>query len=105
MSLIPLTIYTFWFASEILINRLMRSKMQDQSGKDKNSLALIWATIIIGMTLSITIAIRYPFSISTSVYAIYLGLFLILAGVIFRAVIVKSLGAFFTADVTIRGKP
>ena len=100
-SLITL-IYLFWALSEILINRFMRSKTGDKKDQDKKSLAFIWITIVVSITLAIYISINYYFPISTSHAIKYFGSGLIFTGVILRGIIISSLGTYFTADVTIR---
>ena len=95
-------IYLIWALSEIFINRFMRSKTGDKKNQDKNSLAFIWLTIVICMTAAIYISINYYFPISTFQTVGYFGLGLILTGVILRGIVIRSLGKYFTADVTIR---
>lgn len=102
MNLIIVFIYFIWLLSEILLNRLMRAKQRDQPNKDKNSLGLIWVTIFICITLAVYACIHYnEYRIDGSAIK-YVGLFVILFGVIIRLIVVRSLGIFFTADVTIR---
>lgn len=80
----------------------MRSKASDKQNSDKSSLSLIWITIIISIALSAYISMNYYIPISANNIVRYLGLFMILAGVVLRLIIIKSLGQFFTVDVTIR---
>lgn len=102
MDVLSLVIYMIWLLSEIMVNRLTRSTKQDQPGKDKNSLSLIWATIIVSISLAVYVALNYLCPIYAGLPIVYAGLSLILTGVIFRLIIVRSLGNYFTADVTIR---
>ena len=94
--------YLVWGLSEVLINRLLRSKASDKSGMDKNSLGLIWLGVLIGIGLAVFISMKYSFPISDNYSVKYIGLAIIVSGIILRLIIIKSLGAFFTADVTIR---
>ena len=80
----------------------MRSKAGDKKDQDKKSLAFIWITILISMTLAIYISINYYFPISTSHVIKYFGCGLIFTGVLLRGMVISSLGKYFTADVTIR---
>ena len=95
-------IYITWGLSEIFISRFLRSKAGDKKNQDKNSLAVIWITIIIAITLAIYISIHYYLPISASQTIRYYGLALIAAGIILRLIVIGSLGKYFTADVTIR---
>jgi protein-S-isoprenylcysteine O-methyltransferase Ste14 len=102
MSLIFKVTYIVWFLSEILLNRLLRSKGTDKKHADKNSLAIIWITIIISISASVYISMAYYLPIfANSVYS-YVGIAIIIAGIILRFTAIISLGRFFTVDVTIR---
>lgn len=101
MNLATLIIYFVWFLSATILNRLMRSKTKDKKGSDKNSLAFIWLTIFICIPLAIYISMNYPLNISTN-SPLNIGLAIILTGLVLRLIIVKSLGVFFTVDVTIK---
>jgi protein-S-isoprenylcysteine O-methyltransferase Ste14 len=95
-------IWSIWFVSEILINRLLRSGNDDKKGQDKGSIRLIWIMIGLGNSLGIifTIIVRIP--VSYSIFVPYTGLLLILIGMALRFYSIWSLGRLFTVDVTIR---
>jgi protein-S-isoprenylcysteine O-methyltransferase Ste14 len=95
-------VWAFWFASEILLNRLFRSGKSDQKNLDKGTIRIIWITIGIANSLGILAAIfvRLPLSINTIIS--YSGILIIIAGMILRFVSIMTLGRFFTVDVTIR---
>ncbi len=94
--------YTVWLLSELLLNRLLRSKGNDKKGADRNSLSVIWFTIIVSISLSIYISIALHFPIFSDPFYAYIGIGLIISGIILRFAVIKSLGRFFTVDVTIR---
>lgn len=102
MSLILAVTYSIWFLSEILINRFLRSKKTDKKNADKGSIYFIWLTIIIGIFTAVFVANKYYFPILKEANIVYIGLFLIFIGIIFRLIIIASLGQFFTVDVTIK---
>ncbi len=95
-------IWSIWFLSEILLNRLFRSADDDKKDQDKNSLRIIWLTIGIANLLGIIFTIFFRFPISRSLITPYLGLCLIVVGMVIRFMAIWSLGKFFTVDVTIR---
>lgn len=97
-----IAIWAVWFLSEILLNRLFRSADFDKKDQDKNSLRIIWFTIGIANLLGIIFYIFIRFPISRSLIAPYLGLCLIVVGMVIRFMAIWSLGKFFTVDVTIR---
>jgi protein-S-isoprenylcysteine O-methyltransferase Ste14 len=95
-------IWIAWFASEILLNRLLKSGREDQKNKDKNTIHVIWGTAGIANTLGILSAIYIFLPIGYNLIIPYSGLFIIIAGMIIRFYAVWSLGKYFTVDVTIR---
>ena len=102
MSLLFTLTYIVWFLSEILLNRLLHSKSTDKQNADKNSLSLIWVTIVVTISVAVFIAAKFHVSISLHASIQYTGLVLIYVGIILRLFAVASLGRFFTVDVTIR---
>lgn len=95
-------IYIIWFLSETLLNRLLRSKSTDKQNADKNSLLIIWVTVIAAIIFAMYISINYYFPIYPNIAIRYIGLGIIVLGIVLRIAAVLSLGKFFTVDVTIR---
>lgn len=102
MNLIFIITYSFWFLSEILINRFLLSKKADKQNADKGSLRLIWILIFASISLAVYVSGKYAFPLLNNGMIEYLGLLLIGMGVVLRLAVIKALGRFFTADVTIR---
>ncbi len=100
--IIFIIIWSLWFISEVILNRLFRSGSNDKKNQDRGSLRIIWVTIGIVNSLGIMSAILLKFPISSNLLIPYLGLFIITSGMILRFISVVSLGRFFTVDVTIR---
>lgn len=94
--------YFVWFLLEVLLGRLMQSSKKDKKQTDKNSLAIIWVAIIFGIFFSIYIDNKWYLPLTTNAIAEITGFIFIIIGIIFRLLIIKSLGRFFTVDVTIR---
>jgi protein-S-isoprenylcysteine O-methyltransferase Ste14 len=95
-------IWSIWFISEILLNRFLRSGNYGKNNQDKGSIGIIWITTGIANSLGIIFAIFIKSSISRTAFIPYLGLSLIVFGMIFRFISIITLGKFFTVDVTIR---
>ncbi|MFD1470632.1 methyltransferase family protein [Hymenobacter caeli] len=102
MPLLFLLVYAGWFLSEILLNRLMRSSAADQPNADKHSLGLIWATLLGANGLAVYLAEHSRWPVGPQRLVPELGLALIVLGVALRLLVIRSLGRFFTVDVTIR---
>jgi protein-S-isoprenylcysteine O-methyltransferase Ste14 len=92
-----------WLLSEILLNRLVRSKNTNSKELDKNSLNLIWIAIVGSMTLGIVSASYWVVPIISTNLLLYSGSVLILAGMVIRFTAIRSLGKFFTVDLAIQG--
>jgi protein-S-isoprenylcysteine O-methyltransferase Ste14 len=75
--------------------------MNNSGDLDKNSLRLIWITIIISISLGVLSAIYLSAPIIKSDFLRFLGLFLILFGMLVRFSAVRTLGKFFTVDLAI----
>lgn len=97
----PIT-YTIWLLSEIILNRLLRSKSADRQHADKNSLSIIWFTVVVSNAAAYYIAMTTDLEIAGSNAIRYFGLGVIYIGIVVRLIAVISLGKFFTVDVTIR---
>ena len=102
MTILFVAIYITWFLSEFLINRLFHSTGSDKAGKDKSSLSFLWITIAVAMTIAGFVQGNVYAPISSNQNIRYAGLALIVIGIVCRALVIKSLGKFFTVDVTIR---
>jgi len=95
-------IWIFWLASEILLNRLFRSKAKASKELDKNSLRIIWLTIILSVTTGVFIATMTNYAIVQTNLLRYTGMVIILAGIVIRFTAIKTLGKFFTVDLAFR---
>jgi len=94
--------YVIWFLSELFLSLSRRSEKSDKNNEDRGSLGLIWTIIIAANVSSYYISVLLPLAISENQAIRYVGLVLILAGVILRFSVVATLGTFFTVNVTIR---
>jgi len=94
-------IWGCWLLSEILLNRLVRSKTPDSKKLDKNSLRIIWIAIFVSITGGVLFAIYRAVPITMTNLLLYLGSVFIVSGMIFRFIAVRTLGRFFTVDLAI----
>ncbi|SHM46115.1 isoprenylcysteine carboxylmethyltransferase family protein [Chitinophaga sp. CF418] len=97
-----LFIAVIWVTSEILLSRLLRSSQSDKTRADKQSLRIIWITIMIALPLAHFLSWQLSWPISTSALVPDIGLGLIVAGMLFRFTAIYTLGRYFTVDVAIR---
>ena len=102
MSILFFTTYVIWLLSEIWLSRSMRSDKSDAQNADKSTLRIIWITILVSIFLAVRISYNLDHLISGNVLYQYFGLMLIWIGIVIRMLVIRSLGRFFTVDVTIR---
>jgi protein-S-isoprenylcysteine O-methyltransferase Ste14 len=104
MTLLFQICWICWLFSEIFLNRVFRSKKTDSGIMDRNSLNLIWITIILSISIGIYSLNWAEFNITNSDILRYIGLVLILSGMIIRFISIRTLGKFFTVDLSIHEK-
>jgi protein-S-isoprenylcysteine O-methyltransferase Ste14 len=90
-----------WFLSEIYYKQKFKSREKDQK-KDRSTLSILWIIILPSIFLAVAISRFTSFHIRNEYWILYLGEILILTGIVFRWIIIKSLGKFFTVDVSIK---
>jgi len=102
MKILFYAVYFLWVLSEVLLNRLIRSGRSDKHDVDKNTELFLWLSIIISITIGVYIAITFPLPVYYRWEFAFIGIAIIILGIIIRLVAIKQLGRFFTVDVTIR---
>lgn len=95
-------VYIFWILSEVYLNRRLRSGSTDKKDQDRNSLRLIWIVIVVCMFTAVFMSHIIYLPIYHSMMGIYIGVVVLIIGILLRYWAVLSLGRFFTVDVTIR---
>lgn len=91
-----------WFLSEFLYKNMLKSGKEDKKGQDKSTLNILWLAIPLSIAAAITISHISSLPIINHIWICYAGEALILIGIIFRFIIIRSLGKYFTVDVTIK---
>ncbi|MGK6343403.1 methyltransferase family protein [Chryseobacterium sp. DT-3] len=91
-----------WFLTEILYKNMLKSGKEDRKDKDKSTLNILWMAIPFSIAASVTISYITKFPITEGVWILYAGEAFILIGIVFRFIIIRSLGKYFTVDVTIK---
>lgn len=91
-----------WFLSEFLYKNILKSNGKDKKDKDKSTLNLLWIAIPFSIASSVTVSYITKFPITDEVWIYYLGVAFLYVGIVLRFIIIKSLGKYFTVDVTIR---
>jgi protein-S-isoprenylcysteine O-methyltransferase Ste14 len=96
-------IWALWFGSEVFLNLSLRSKEKGKAKQnfDKGSMAIIWRVIGITNTIAILSALFIAFPLSMSFPVQYIGLLIVVLGLILRIYSVLVLGRYFTVDVNI----
>ncbi len=90
-----------WFLSEFYYKRVLKSA-QNTRKKDKSTLNILWIVIVPSIVVAVFISNIFRFPISNGEWIFFLGESCILTGILFRWIIIRSLGKYFTVDVSIR---
>ncbi len=91
-----------WFFTEILYKNMLKSGKEDKKDKDKSTLNILWLAIPFSIAASVSTYYMTRFPIAEEVWIFYIGEAFILFGIVFRWIIIRSLGKYFTVDVTIK---
>lgn len=91
-----------WFITEILYKNILKSGENDKKDKDRSTLNILWMAIPVSIISAVSVYYLTRFPISGEMGIHYLGAACIWIGIIVRYVIIRSLGKYFTVDVTIR---
>ena len=102
MNILFILTYFIWLVSEVILNRMLRSKSTDKQNADKNTLTIIWVTVVISITLAMFTAMYFYIPIAKTFEIRYVGQAVIYFGILLRLASIVGLGRFFTVDVTIR---
>jgi protein-S-isoprenylcysteine O-methyltransferase Ste14 len=95
-------VWITWWTSEVLLSVLSRSGKKDKKRRDRGSFWVIWMVITVAMTAAIMFSIKIKLPISHHNMIHYIGLAVVITGMVFRIISILSLGRLFTVDVTIR---
>ncbi|KQS90119.1 isoprenylcysteine carboxylmethyltransferase family protein [Chryseobacterium sp. Leaf394] len=90
-----------WFATEIYYKRILKSD-ETAEKKDSSTLNILWIVIMPSVFLGVFISKTTAFEITDQDWIYFSGLTMIITGVLIRWMIIRSLGKYFTVDVSIR---
>ena len=94
-------VWFIWVGSEIVLNVFTRSKNFKSRQYDGGTLKQIWITITLSVILAVFVSKSYYFPISKTIPIAFIGLIIIILGLILRFVSILSLGKSFTVDVSV----
>ena len=97
-----LIVYISWGLSEVFLNRFVRSGKTDKQAADNHTELYLWVTIVLSIIAGSYAAMKINLPIFFNIQYSYIGIGLMIGGIIFRFVAIRQLGRFFTVDVTIR---
>jgi len=91
-----------WLLSEIALAIVKRAQAKSADNLDKRSLRILWITIIASIFVGVMLGTRGIGLLHLGGYwIIYLGLMLIVVGLIIRWIAILTLGRYFTVNVNI----
>ena len=91
-----------WLLTEISYKQAMVSGKNDKKGKDRSTLSILWIVILLSITVAFFVANMTEAIILENIWIHYIGLLFLFLGIFGRIMIIRSLGKYFTVDVTIR---
>jgi protein-S-isoprenylcysteine O-methyltransferase Ste14 len=91
-----------WFLTEFLYKNILKSGEKDKKNQDKSTLNFLWIAIPFSIAGAIISSNYTKFPIADEAWISYLGEACIIIGITMRYIIIRSLGKYFTVDVTIR---
>ena len=94
-------VFVVWIVSEILLSRLRRSGADSISRRDRSTLRMIWLTLMPSIFFAVLVSTRTRFSICLCDHFEDIGLVVMMAGIVLRLLVVRSMGRSFTVDVSI----
>jgi protein-S-isoprenylcysteine O-methyltransferase Ste14 len=94
-----ITLIVIWVSFEVLISFLLRSSKIKAISFDRHSILLIWIVLIAAVTIAVFESFHFK---PASNLCIYIGLSLILVGMILRIAAILSLKTRFTTNIAIQ---
>lgn len=102
MNSLFLIVFVVWIGCEITLSSVMREKRSAEMGSDRNTLRIIWIVTVLAVLVAAMVARFSNFSIS-SVYEFgYIGILIMVTGIVLRVLAIVSLGRMFTYNISIR---
>ena len=101
LGIIVIAVSAIWLGSEIILSRMKRSLSTD-ARFDKSSLRILWATIFISVNIGVVLSFQRVgyFGGGSSVFP-FIGIVVIICGLVIRWIAIFSLKRQFTVDVAI----
>lgn len=94
-------VFVGWIGSEILLGRLKRSGAGSVSARDRSTLRLLWLTLLPSIFLAVLVSTRTRVPICEVNGFEDAALLIMVAGILLRWLVVRSMGRSFTVDVSI----
>lgn len=102
MNKVTISVYVIWAVSEIILARIKLVKTKSSENEDRNSLKILWITIILSVLLGVLLGIRgIGFMASKPALISLSGFLLIIIGLVIRWTAIITLKKYFTVNVSI----
>lgn len=98
-----IAISAVWLLSEIFLAIVKRSRTEESGGYDKSSLRILWITLTLSITVGVYLGVRgIGFMRNLSGFLPYMGMIIIIIGLIIRWIAILTLRNYFTVNVDVR---
>ena len=101
MMTIFIVTWIVWFLSEVYLNIFMRSAKGQTENHDQNSMSWIWLIILGSVGIAVLAVNFIPFQIMNGPWINFAGLAIIISGMVLRFIAIRTLGKFFTVNLTL----
>jgi protein-S-isoprenylcysteine O-methyltransferase Ste14 len=102
MNYLFTVVFFAWVGTEMVLSSRLRASRKEAGNHDRRTLVVIWFTTVSSIGLAALIAYFTDFPIVRVPEFRYVGIAVILLGMLLRIVSIVTLGRFFTYNVAIR---
>ncbi len=102
MNYIFAVVFFAWVGTEMVLSSKLRASRKEAGNHDRRTLVVIWFTTVSSIGVAALIAYFTDFPIVRVAEFRYVGIAVILIGMLLRIVSIVTLGRFFTYNVAIR---
>jgi protein-S-isoprenylcysteine O-methyltransferase Ste14 len=102
MNLLFVVVFVVWIGSEISLSSIMREKRSPGISRDRNTLRVIWIVTVSAVLVAAVVTRIVKLPIMPVSGFCYIGILIMVIGLVIRISAIVSLGRMFTYNVTIR---
>lgn len=102
MNLLFALVFVLWVGAEMVLSSRMRASRSEAGDRDRRTLSVIWFVTVSSIFIAALISWMTDFPIVPNANFRYVGIGIMLIGMVLRAASIVTLGRMFTYNVAIR---